>query len=119
MAVKLATALLVLGALSAAAQAGRVFVLADDQGRCHLYAAYRESPWPEADAEAGEFAQIARALKNDRSLGVMMIAPDRDALQRAERALATQLRQKARRLAIRQQVGPLAPAVLYGRREAE
>lgn len=116
---KLALALLVLCALSAAAQAGRVFVLADDQGQRHQYAAYRESPWPEADAEAGEFAQIARALKNDRDLGVMMIAPDRDALQRAERALAAQLRQKGRRLAIRQQVGPLAPAVLYGRREAE
>jgi hypothetical protein len=116
---KLAIAVFVFGAIAAAAQAGRIFVLADDQGQSHQYAAYRETPWPGADAEAGEFALVARALSSDRSLGVMMIAPDRDALQRAERALAAQLRQKVRRLAIRQQVGPLAPAVLYGHRETE
>jgi hypothetical protein len=85
---RLVTALLVLGALCAPAQAGRVFVLADDQGQRHLYAAYREAPWPEADAEAGQFAQIASTLKYDRDLGVLMIAPDRNALQRAVRALA-------------------------------
>ena len=114
---KRAIALLALAAFPALTLAGRMFVLADDQGQRHQYAAYRETPWPAAEAEREQFAQIAGELSKDKGIGVMMIAPGRDAMQRAERALAGPLRQKQRRLAIRQQVGPLLPVVLYGRRE--
>jgi hypothetical protein len=110
-------ALLALAAASGPVRAGRVFVLADDRGQSRPYAAYREAPWPAAEAEAEEFARIDGALSADRDLGVMMIAPDREALRRAERALSLHLRQVARRLAIRLQVGPLAPGVLYGHPE--
>jgi hypothetical protein len=114
---KRAIALFALAAFPVLTLAGRMFVLADDQGQRHQYAAYREAPWPPVEAEREQFAQIAGELSKDKSIGVMMIAPDRDAMQRAERALAGPLRQKQRRLAIRQQVGPLVPVVLYGRRE--
>jgi chlorite dismutase len=114
---KRALALLALAAFPALTLAGRMFVLADDRGQRHQYAAYSEAPWPAAAAEREQFAQIAAALRQDVNLGVMMIAPDREAMQRAERALSAHLRQKQRRLAIRQQVGPLVPVVLYGRRE--
>jgi hypothetical protein len=110
-------ALLALAVLPALTLAGRIFVLADDRGQRHPYAAYREAPWPAAEAEREQFARIASDLGRDPALGVMMIAPDREAMQRAERALSAPLRQKQRRLAIRQQVGPLVPGVLYGRRE--
>jgi hypothetical protein len=110
-------AIAALAALPGLTLAGRVFVLADDQGQRQNYAAFRESPWPEAAAEHEQFRQIADALKRDRSLGVMMIAPDRAAMQRAERALGTHLRYKLRRLAIRERVGPLKPIVLFGQRE--
>lgn len=114
---KSALAVLLLAALPSLTFAGRVFVLADDQGQRHHYAAFQEFPWPAADAEKDAFGRIAAGLRQDRNLGVMMVAPDRAAMQRAERALAPHLRHKPRRLAIREKVGPLQPVVMYGRRE--
>jgi len=111
----LATVLLLACHATAVAEPARVFVLADNQGQRRQYVAYEQQQWPAAEAERHTFAAIASALDKDRTLGVMMIAPDPAAEERAARALRRHLAEKQRRLAIRHRVGALAPGVLYGR----
>ncbi len=100
---------------AAAAEPAKVFVLADNQGQRRQYVAFEQQQWPDTEAERHTFAKIASALDKDRTLGVIMIAPDTAAEERAAQALRRHLAEKQRRLAIRHRVGALAPGVMYGR----
>ena len=111
----LATVLLLACHAAAVAEPARVFVLADTHGQRRQYVAYEQQQWPDTEAERYTFAKIGRALDRDRTLGIMMIAPDPAAEERAALALRRHLAEKQRRLAIRHRVGALAPGVLYGR----
>jgi len=97
------------------AGASRVFVLADTHGQRQQYVTFEQLRWPDAGAERRTFAMIGTALDRDSALGVMMIAPDAAAEERAARALRSHLQTRKRRLAIRHRVGPLEPGILYGR----